>query len=640
LAQSGYRVFLEVGPGSTLLGIAQETIESEGRLWLPTIRRSRDEWQQLLETAAALHVRGVEVDWAAADRPYARGKVALPTYPFERERCWTDTSTRKEGPRPASPWDAALGAGRAQAGQAPLDLSLRAFPAAWKAFDRLATAYQLTALAELGAFAHSGEESTPEELCGRIGIGQSHVPLLRRWLSHLAEEGYLRAEGARYVAPRPLPAGNIGDARADADLSAYPEMLAYVDSCGPRLAAVLTGRESPLETLFPDGSLALTTGLYETSAVSRYLNAIVRTVVESATRAAEGEVRVLEVGAGTGGTTSAVLPVLPADRTLYFFTDVSDAFLSQAQERFNAYAFLRYGRLDLEQDPAAQGFAAGGFDVILAANVLHATRDLRRTLERVRSLAAPGALLVLSETTTHHRVFDVTTGLIEGWEAFADDIRGDDPLVSTQQWLRLLAEAGFEHQAALPEPGGLADVLGNRVIVAAAPRTGTRASTVEQEETTGGSPVSRSERGGSSAEVGLLGALSEALPSERTDVLAAHARVRVMEILRLDAAHAPGLDDRLMQLGFDSLMAMQLRSRLASDLGLTTRLPATIVFDHPTCRALGAFLAGQVDGGRPPATPETPPAVPEGKRSDIDGLSEEQVEALLLERLDSIEGNR
>jgi hypothetical protein len=85
---------------------------------------------------------------------------------------------------------------------------------------------------------------------------------------------------------------------------------------------------------------------------------------------------------------------------------------------------------------------------------------------------------------------------------------------------------------------------------------------------------------------------------------------------------------------------MQLRSRLASDLGLTTRLPATIVFDHPTCRALGAFLAGQVDGGRPPATPETPPAVPEGKRSDIDGLSEEQAEALLLERLDSIEGNR
>jgi hypothetical protein len=138
----------------------------------------------------------------------------------------------------------------------------------------------------------------------------------------------------------------------------------------------------------------------------------------------------------------------------------------------------------------------------------------------------------------------------------------------------------------------------------------------------------------------LLAALAEALPSEHAELLATHVRSRVMGILRLDAAHTPGLEDRLMQLGFDSLMAMQLRNRLASDLGLTARLPATLVFDHPTCLALGAFLAGRLAAGRPIATPEATLAAPPGAPVDLEALSEEQAEALLLERLDSIEGNR
>ena len=55
--------------------------------------------------------------------------------------------------------------------------------------------------------------------------------------------------------------------------------------------------------------------------------------------------------------------------------------------------------LDIERDPAQQGFAGRRFDVVLAANVLHATADLREVLNHVRELLVPGGLLILAEVT-------------------------------------------------------------------------------------------------------------------------------------------------------------------------------------------------------------------------------------------------
>jgi 3-oxoacyl-[acyl-carrier-protein] synthase II len=77
LKAQGVEVCLEVGP------------EPTGRAgWLPTLRRGGGAWAQVLETLGALYVRGVKVDWAAYDAPYNRRRVALPTYPFQRQRYW------------------------------------------------------------------------------------------------------------------------------------------------------------------------------------------------------------------------------------------------------------------------------------------------------------------------------------------------------------------------------------------------------------------------------------------------------------------------------------------------------------------------------------------------------------------------
>src|SRR5690606_6256725 len=119
--------------------------------------------------------------------------------------------------------------------------------------------------------------------------------------------------------------------------------------------------------------------LYHESTLLRYVNGIAAAALEKfvAARPAEAPVRVIEIGAGTGGTTGFLTPVLPRDRSDYLYTDVSDIFLDFAAQRFADVPFLRTGIFDLEKEPGEQGVEEGSWDVVVAANVVHAARDIR-----------------------------------------------------------------------------------------------------------------------------------------------------------------------------------------------------------------------------------------------------------------------
>jgi acyl transferase domain-containing protein/acyl-CoA synthetase (AMP-forming)/AMP-acid ligase II/acyl carrier protein len=94
LHRHGYDALIEIGPKPTLLTIAKECIAPDGKLWLPSLRAKRPNWATLLESLAALYVRGAAVDWNGFDRGYARLRVALPNYPFQRRRYWIEETAR------------------------------------------------------------------------------------------------------------------------------------------------------------------------------------------------------------------------------------------------------------------------------------------------------------------------------------------------------------------------------------------------------------------------------------------------------------------------------------------------------------------------------------------------------------------
>ncbi|HEV2130865.1 MAG TPA: acyltransferase domain-containing protein, partial [Longimicrobiaceae bacterium] len=86
LRQSGCQVFVEAGPGSTLIRMGRRCIE-EG-LWLSSLGPSEDDWSQMLDSLAALYTAGARPDWEGFDRDFSHQKVVLPTYPFQGERYW------------------------------------------------------------------------------------------------------------------------------------------------------------------------------------------------------------------------------------------------------------------------------------------------------------------------------------------------------------------------------------------------------------------------------------------------------------------------------------------------------------------------------------------------------------------------
>ena len=134
--------------------------------------------------------------------------------------------------------------------------------------------------------------------------------------------------------------------------------------------------------------------------------------------------------------------------------------------------------------------------------------------------------------------------------------------------------------------------------------------------------------------------LGDAAPAERLELLVDYVRERVAVVLRADPGRVPDRGQRLMDVGMDSLMAVELRGALGAGLALDRQLPATLMFDHPTIEAIARFLEREVLGapGAAEAAPRTvtTAAADRQRVEDIAGMSDDDVEALLLKRLESL----
>ncbi|MEK7727448.1 MAG: polyketide synthase dehydratase domain-containing protein, partial [candidate division KSB1 bacterium] len=265
--------------------------------------------------------------------------------------------------------------------------------------DQLCANYVLLALQQLGGSFSPGQRFTLPALMIQLGLLEKYRRLLERMLAMLAEENILQRDAEAWVVVH-APAMANPQALAATLLQKYPASkteLQLTIVCGTALAAVLCGKQDPLHLLFPGGSVEFLEQLYQHSPLTQAMNRLAAAALHEAVAQfpRERKLRVLEVGAGTGGTTAFVLPVLRAANAEYVFTDVSPLFLAKAKEKFRDYGFVQYHTLDIERAPRTQNFSGHEFDIVLATNALHATADLRQTLRHVQELLREDGLLLL-----------------------------------------------------------------------------------------------------------------------------------------------------------------------------------------------------------------------------------------------------
>ncbi|UTH76435.1 SDR family NAD(P)-dependent oxidoreductase [Chromobacterium sp. IIBBL 290-4] len=436
-----------------------------------------------------------------------------------------------------------------------------------------------------------------DELAGTLAPGVT----TRRWLAHslelLERQGLVRREGdgeaTRYVLAHRESAEAVWAewARAKALWLADPDrraQVALVDACLDALPAVLSGRTRATDVMFPDASMARVEGIYQRNAVSDYFNDAVADTVwaqVSARRASGGRaLRVLEIGAGTGGTSARVLARLDAARDWveeYCYSDVSRAFLLHAEEHYGeGRPYLSYRLVDAEQDLPSQGIETGRYDVVLATNVLHATRDIRATVRHVKAALARGGLLVLNELHGASVFSHLTFGLLEGWWKYEDAAlrEAGSPGLTARMWQQVLEDEGF---GAVKFVCVGAHGLGQQVIVA---KSDGLARVRRGKPTTQEAVKARRAEPERIVEASVREVQAGAKPGRIRQVVSSS----VAQALKV-AVEAIDPDEAFADYGLDSITGVNLVRVLNEVLGID--LSTTALFDYGTVNKLAAHIA-------------------------------------------------
>ncbi|POR33739.1 Polyketide synthase [Tolypocladium paradoxum] len=312
---------------------------------------------------------------------------------------------------------------------------------------QLVVAYTVEALASLGCHLRTlrAGERLPEPV-----YMPKHAKLMAQMYRILEDAGLIvgaQSSGATRT-ERLVPQVSAQQLH-DSIVQEFPQHAAehqLLRTTGVHLADCLAGRTEPLSLLFGDAKARrLMEDVYTDGPMFQAgTSFLTRFLVHACDRfRGSREIRILELGAGTGGTTSHLVKQLEksasGQRIRYTFSDISGSLVAAAKRKFAQYSFMEYAVINIEKGVAEQH--QGRYDVVISTNCIHATPSLVRSCTNIQHMLRKDGMLCLVEHTQNLFWFDLVWGLVEGWWLF-DDGRSH-ALASETRWKEALQASGF-----------------------------------------------------------------------------------------------------------------------------------------------------------------------------------------------------
>jgi SAM-dependent methyltransferase/acyl carrier protein len=467
----------------------------------------------------------------------------------------------------------------------------------------------IEAMQRMGALQRAGEEYEKDRVREQLGIVEGHWALFGELLAQLNRAGMVEIAGAKLRVKEGVEDRVLEQERSELEErlhQQYPAVgphVALLKRCLEAYPQILRGEANALEALFPAGGMELVEKIHGGEGLmevyGRLQAQMVRVYVEERLKQQSDQLlSIVEVGAGTGGSSAYVLEALQPfqNQVRYLYSDVSRSFLEHGRKRFaSVYGSLSFALLDVEADPLKQGYEAGSVDLIIGSNVLHATRRIERSLTELKKLLKTNGVLLLTELTRIQSFAMLTFGLTEGWWRFEDPSNrlAGSPLLSQKRWLQLLKRTGFDVlvtqapgcNASEPaqDPPQTLILAQSDGLIALAPSSSSAQTPDLPGERTAVQHRTDSATAGNTARVHNPGTF---LSSGCLEQVIEYTRTIFAEVLKIGKEQF-NARATFETYGVDSLMVLELSKRLEKDLG---KLPSTLLFEYSSIEALSRYL--------------------------------------------------
>ncbi|MBD3314912.1 MAG: SDR family NAD(P)-dependent oxidoreductase, partial [Chitinivibrionales bacterium] len=469
----------------------------------------------------------------------------------------------------------------------------------------------------MGAFREGGEVHDIREFASKLAVHPGHRRLLDALLDILCDWGIIEFSQKQLVTTELAASDRVKEGlknlRSERQeiLASYPRLSGQIKllcRCIDHYPQILTGEIAATDVVFPDGSTSLVEGVYRDNVIVDALNdfiadCVVSFIVRKLKQDPTSRVNILELGAGTGGTSSKVLPAIReyADSLHYCYTDLSPAFIEHGKREYGRdYSFMNFALLDIEKDMAKQLSAGNSgteeFDIVIASNVVHAVKNVRDTLLNIKGILRANGWLLLNEMTELNPFLTLTFGLLEGWWLFEDEERRvkHSPLLKSETWESLLTEIGFKQVAA--HLGRIApgiEELSQHAIIAESDGCSIKNF---YDETTMFIDIQKKdaapahERNRSSTPSPVDPRPAPAFPDDTLVFIKNGTSAIVCECLGKEPNEVKP-DKQFSDLGVDSIIAVDLIAKINEYFSIV--LKTTVIYDYPNIESLSAHIHGE-----------------------------------------------